>query len=502
MACSKGICADYQFVLESRLIIVKKERVKSIILVFLITSSVFFAEQLWLSEKLWSGGYNFFIKGNNNTIIRSIAKNIKLLVNKEDTYVLSQEYLHYPHRIVVNYSGNRAVYLNSQASYMKFFSAVSKPFIELLKCEQEFRHTTIDKEEEWLALLKGRSLYIDFGVAYNTKLLGQLFGVRDTALFSHIPSIKEFILIPGDNISNDITFYLKDYKTGKVNKFLLEYDRKSLMDLLEEYAEYQTPRYTYSFEIGLDLDMTTNGNQANKVILAPDVLFPLEKQETMVIQSYNPIDFESDYTINKILDAFNYSPNTIRKYTEADNTIVYVENYSKLKISPDGLIEYNAVEPGKGLELVKDLSAQQASVPTLYESLILAMDFINEIETVKEDLYLTGNLLENQNRPGRYKFTFDYYYNGLPIIINLENKDIRHAVEVEVINGTLNTYRQYVRKYEYSDEVEINVSVTQVLDTIFTMEEIQDSPVIIENLFLTYMERGKGTMQYPEWGVK
>ena len=83
------------------------------------------------------------------------------------------------------------------------------------------------------------------------------------------------------------------------------------------------------------------------------------------------------------------------------------------------------------------------------------MDFINKIGTVKENLYLTGNVLENQNRPGRYKFTFDYYYNGLPIIINLENKDIRHAVEVEVINGTLNTYRQYVRK-EYSDEVEIN----------------------------------------------
>ena len=430
-----------------------------------------------------------------------MVENLSFWGNKRDTYVLSSEYLYYPRKIVVNYSGNRTIYFNGQTPYMSFFNRISEPFTMLLSGEQEIKHYALNDRKEWLDLLKGRSLYVDFGVAYNTKLLGQLFGIKDTVLFSYVPSVREFILVPGDNISNDIAFYLKDYRTGNISKFLISYDRKPLIDLLEQYAAHKSPRHTFSFEIGLDLDITANGGQTNKVILSSDILLPLERQISKVIQSHNPINFESEYTINEILDAFNYSPSTIRKYTETDNTLVYVENHSRLKISPDGLIEYNAVEPGRGLTLPKSTSVSQTSTSTLYESLITAMDFINKVGTVKEDIYVSGDILDNQTRPGRYKFTFDYFYNGLPVIINPDTKDVRHAVEVEIVDGTLNSYRQYIRKYESLDEVEINVPITQVLDEVFTMRKTHNEPIRIENMFLTYMEKGIGLMQYPEWAI-
>ena len=50
-------------------------------------------------------------------------------------------------------------------------------------------------------------------------------------------------------------------------------------------------RYTYSFEIGLDLDMTANGIRLTKHI-STGRTFPLEKQESVVIQSCNPIDLK------------------------------------------------------------------------------------------------------------------------------------------------------------------------------------------------------------------
>jgi hypothetical protein len=476
------------------LIGLKNDKIKTIVLILLVLNSMFLTAQIWLSEKLWSQDYNFFVKWENNELVQAVLKKVSWSSGQDHKGPTIDSYFYTPQRIVVNYGSFRTVYVNGDNLYAQYLSEISRAFEQLLRSEEGVKYQAAAATDEWFNVLKTKSIYVDLRAPYKTKLLGQFFGIKETPLSTYIKDIKELILVPGDSISNDITFYIKNFSNGSIGKFNLNYDRTPLNNLLEKHATAPSNRYKFSFEIPLD-----KKSRFTKVVVDSSILIPLDKQNLKVLKSNNPV--KSEHDIKDILKAFKYSSNSLRKYTEMDNTIVYVENYSTLKIHPDGLIEYDAIEGGKGLKLAPVPPAGGNNMPSFRESWDMVVKFIKGIENVNQEIQLSS-AAEDQNKPGTYQFIFNYFYGGLPITMSLDNGKIQDAIKVEVVNGTLKSYRHYLRNYEEVKPVEVGVSMPYVLDNIYKKIDAKQDDITITDLFLGYEESsGEDTLQ-PRWNFR
>lgn len=476
----------------------KKERIKTFVLVLLIANSLFLTGQIWFREELWSQDYNSFVT-------LSKIKNVfsKIFTNDEEEHA-NIEHFFYPRKIVLNDGNNRNVYHYGNSQFIDLNNEINTVFQLFLQNEQVKMQTST--EEEWLNILKGKSFYIDYGVSFNVNVLARFFGGKASDILFQISTIKEFILVPGDLVTNNIMFYIKDSKDNSIRKFLMNYDKSKLLNLIEQFVSKEQLNYTFSFEQKFD-----KMDPDKPVVLDPEILIPKEfyLPKGVQIKSNNPLNMNNPI---HIVESFGYNPNTTRKYTEADNTVVYVENYSRLKIHPTGFIEYTATAENKGLLLPpatadgtknttdSQISAKDSTVLSLYESLNRVISHINRVWNNNEYLFISSDVDENANKPGVYKFTFDYYYNGMPIIME---EPLYHAVEVEVENGRLKSYKHYIREYEeYGEHDEEVIPMLLALDNIYKSLAPEQSNIKVDDVFLGFWEKGGNTVLKPKWGIR
>jgi len=490
----------------------KKEKLKTIILILLIANSLFLTNQIWFSKELWSHDYNFFVKWRDWKWVKVLSK---ININDESNPI-TMEHFFYPRKVVVNNGNYRNVYSHGDNRFFELNNEISSIFNTLLKGEKVKSEQSTD--EEWLNTLKGKSFYIDYGVKINAKILARMAGYKDSSVLSQIDSVRDFIVAPGDMITNDIVLYIKDSERNSVIKFFMNYDKSKLTGIIEEFVSNSKPNYTFSFEQKFD-KVNPDKKVEQKAILDPEILIPvkIEASQDIRIKSINTLNMNK---IDKILKSFQYNPNTTRKYIEADNTIVYVENYSMLKIHPSGLIEYTETDEGKGMLLLPESADDTQAVPTvlpseggsntlsLYESFSRVIAHINKVWDNNEFLFISSDIVENANKPGVYRFTFDYYYNGMPVIIQCDNENgqqdvLRHAIEVEIINGRLKSYRHYLRNFEEVSRAEKEIMpVILALDNIYKSFKPDQSEVKIDDVFLGFWENDTDVILQPRWGIR
>lgn len=485
-----------------------KERVKTFILVLLIASSLFLTKQIWFNEKLWSTDYNFFVSWQNNRFLKSFAKMLSFVPEQDEASDVKNDLLN-PLKYIVNvasYEKYEKVYTSDHPMYHQITNLLADVYTKLLKGQQEIRHQRVS-EQEWFDVLGSTSsyIYVDFGVICNTKMLGQILGVKDTLLSDYTKSFRESIVYSGDNVSNDIIIYIKNGEDNTVNKFYINYDKTRLDALKAKLEQLESPRYAFAFQLGFadsNKDDKKGENKIqNKILYNPGVIIPVDTIKAQIIKSHNILDIKDSQKLNKILNAFGYNTKTNRQYVEMDNTIVYTENFSTLKVRPNGLIEYKAVQAGKGLKLSKKASNSENNMPSLYESLMMSIDFMEKVGEISKNLRLTG-IVENAERPGVYTFYFDYYHDGRRVVLDLQNSDVKHAVEVEIVKGTLHYYRQLVRSYEERQTVNIDIPIIQAVDNLYRTLNVSQGEIRIEEIYLGYTEDGSGMPKLPQWFVR
>ncbi|MGE4284152.1 MAG: hypothetical protein AB7G87_10575 [Clostridia bacterium] len=470
----------------------KRDKIKTLILVLLVANSLFLTSQIWFSKELWSQDYNFFANWRDNIVIDSIRQVMPWMAKEGQENIRLQDNSYMPQRIVVNYGNNRAIHVNGNNIYNDYLEEVSKMLEMLFKGEQELRYRQIESKDEWLDALKQKSIYIDLRAPYRTRHIGQFFGLKETPLSNHLKELKELIILPGEPTSGDIICYIKNNQDGSVFKYYLKYDKSNIHQLLQKYASSVSASYRFSFELGFDK------KQNSKLQVDSFVLFPFSKQQASALKGTNPIDMEND--IKDILRVFKYSTNNLRKYTELDDTVVYVENDSTLKIHPNGLIEYDAIQEDKGLLLSRFLSSEENALPPFRQSVGMAVNLMNSIQGA--DYIQLSSATEDSSKPGSYKFTFNYFYEGLPVRMKLDNIKLNDAVSVEIINGRLKSYHHYVRSYQPVKNVGIDAPVPYVLDNIFKLINNSQNEIKITDLFLDYEEHGTEEILEPQWGIK
>ena len=472
----------------------KKERIKSTLLIALVISSLILTGQIWFNEKLWPDGYNFFVnikesatmhifdvlgieKEKEPVAMTSIASPVCLAA-----YVVKD----FDHAITVLDTTNK--------NYLLVNNYISDTIVNALS--RDAKNIVKVSEDDWRKALFTRGFYVDYGVEYKTPTFAQIFGVYTPPLAGSIASLKRFIITAEDSLISDVSVYVSDESTNEFYKISTGLDKTELNEKLSLIVADATPKKRFSFFINADIPTGIAG----ETIFAPYLILNEEAATHKIISASNPLINEdkleiSMYTTERLLKAFSINPKTAIKYTDAEGSIMFVQSKNTLTISPDGTLSYTTVGGGKGLKLnEKSESTETASV------LSSSMELIGEVygifvEGGNTRLYL--NSLDEEQSIVRAKF--NYIYDGIGIEFGGIHEG-ESGVELEFENGYLKSYRQIIRKYDDTDKTSAIEPTynAQVFDTLSEEEKLGG----VEKLFEAYYDDFTNDDKKPRWFVK
>ncbi len=469
-----------------------KARLKSILLVGLILSSIVLTCHIWFSEKLWPDGYNFFA-------------NIPFSFGKGELQsTLTKETLSDPNRIVVTNVEKRNVYTPDTQESIELVQTVK----DILKLALTASGSASATEEEWNGTLRSKSIHVTYPVAYDGRLFASIMGVPQDNL--GLKAVQEFVIFAGDIVSSNVSVYSRDAVSGEVVKIGVRYDKAALLAMIEQLAVDSIGAPSYSFELHFDdhtqetQDQQPDANTmvSQNVYLESDVLVMLNRNTGRMMKEINLL-YDNDYNqgmVEEILRCFGYNSSGSRKYMESDNSVVYVENYGTIKIHPNGLVEYKAVDLEKGIPL------DSSAAGTSYDSILACVDFVNTLWNSvypgqRLNVNISSDVVDIRNKD--FTLTMDYYADGTVVSMELpqtnSHEALEHAVEIQVADNRIVSYRQVMTFFEPTEET-INIgSAIDALDILFADSQLNGNS--ISDLYLTYVMSGS-TLWRPTWAAK
>ena len=344
----------------------KFRKTKTALLICLITLSLALSSFVWFSDELWPGGYNFFIMLKNNI---PFARQMF----EKDVYSMPKENLSKPQKIVVTNGERRAVFYNGNSDFNSLHDII-KPFIaETMRSEDKVANSQKVSEEEWFNVLRNdelldtRSIYVNYSLSYSTSLFAHMIGLRNSWISRDISAVKEFTMAPLSE--NEMLLYIRDSATNDIFKYHVTYDAAGgFLDAVDSYTKNSDMPAPFSFELNLNKNTEGIGEGVvQKVFLNAMITVSTSSVESAVVESENPLIPGGDRA-DAISDIFRTKTGITRRYTDSSGVLYFVENYSVLKIYPEGLIEYKADNESMGIE-ISDESV------SLYESLNRAIEF-------------------------------------------------------------------------------------------------------------------------------
>ncbi len=438
-----------------------KERVKSIILVILVIFTLVLAERILVDKKLWPSGYNFFSMGGNS------GKNEGAL---SDNLIL-------PERIIVNtgYQSSRFEYIRTSETFENIYTVASG----ILKTAFSSSSKNISQvsSDSWYSALTSKSLYLSYPGSFSSQNFAGLMGIEQTE--STFNNFCDIVIGETGNvyINDNGTFYRIETSSGEIAPLIEEVLRKN---------EGSQSVINYSFDLNFDKEF---GSQ--KTILSPMIPIYFDTVEAEIVTSENPLfkDGEIDQkTVNSLLSAFSVNPNSTWRYTEADGTVVFVENTGVLKISPNGILNFTATDTG--------LSLPSQGSANSYETASEIADFIDAVNSATGQNSqmsltspLTGNTLE--------QFAFDYNVNGIPV-----KYDSRNAVSVTVKNGYITEYSQVLRRYNSYGYKSPLPLYFEALDQVIAKYQDSMNQINIKKMFPAYIDKLDGGEAKPDWYIE
>ncbi|WP_352420463.1 hypothetical protein [Proteiniborus sp.] len=374
----------------------KKERVKSFLLAFLVLTTIYLVQQLWIEfpEELLSS----LAFGQESTDFKESAISDFIL----------------PEKYTINFGGNNRAIMYSDETHGLWSKGR-----EIL--EEVFQSKNIKIEEmnneEFEESRKKRSIGFYFSNDIYTFFFGKIF---DADISSSIDeSIKKI---------NSIYIYLDSSRDNFIvlcdgnNYIKISGVDFSFENIKNEIDSISKSDYTRAYTVSELLAP----NITNNTYIPYRVNFNLSQ-----VYVRKEIDISNELEENSIASLFfNRDLAYIRRIEENDGTVIYIDSQRTLKIHENGLLEF--------------FRAIEANVETrnLYMSLKNAIDFINTHMGWPENTYLYKiDEIEFENNKG-YRFTFKYKMDGLTVIS--DESETLNSIEIEVINNQIKSYRRRI----------------------------------------------------------
>ena len=459
-----------------------KERIKSCLLCFLIVSSIVLTLNIWFSGKLWSDGYNFF--SNITNYFESSSKN--------HSYYLSKENISYPQRIIVNNNEKRNLYTHTANQYNHIIHTI----LDIVKESVSTAEFVQVDPAEWNSSLKGKSVYLSYPVVYDASLLLGILDVTPASV--NTSAIKDFVVSVSEKNDGSLNIYTKDYSNGNIFKANVNMLYAETAEIIEEYAKDSINLLPYSFE--LNFDKTEKNSVEQKIVVDPTVILSLEGSRLPVIENINQVEdiYNNNELSENLIKTFGYNTTNTRKYLDGNNSAVYVENYSSIKIHENGLFEYKALDNSKGIPLTTGTNSTQ------HDIFIACVEFVNNLwDNAFPQEELNVNLTSDIHSSGKdFYLTMDYYVNGyLATSYISENKlhsTLAHGIEITVSDGKIVEYRQLFNKFRTTDDYIENGSAINAIDRMFADNSLHNST--ITELNIAYLNDGDKWL--PTWSAR
>lgn len=464
------------------------ERIKSVVLVLLLISSIVLSCQIWFNEKLWPDGYDF-VAMLKQTAFGGIAEKFGKRETKEETV---QEDVLIPYNLFVY-----MVKESDHAGYMlsandESFQYTKKFLHELMgKILSETQNSNLFEisEKEWQNALCGDGIYIDYGAAYNTKTFLQLVNAQSTDVENRINKMGRFAVTCDDG---KIKLYACDLADNKFYKIDYKEKAEEVYNIIELCRDRATVDNRFSFFIGADKESPITGTAVfdSYVVLSESTV----ESKTAVAKSREKIGEDMFNLSDGILQKFSVNPKTARRYTDAEENVVFVQNQSSVKLAKNGYLTFHASNIGGGLAMVDDASVETSLAVSLYPLVFMA-ERLNVIITGNPDISLYVSSVKEEN--GKYYVTLDYVFNGSRIIIKDKGKAVS-GVTAELEGGYLKNYKQYMTDLKLTENKVTLPSSYGGTDKIFENMTMQQKSQKIKDMFVGYIDESEKEI-IPGW---
>lgn len=399
-----------------------RERFKSILLFFLVVTSLFLTQKIWIK------------------LPDTMAKRLNPIVDTyADSYALSDMIT--PHKYVINF-GNKDHTLFYGDNKYHIWDDTKKILSQVLSSENI---TTEEiKRDQYLNLKEERSLIIYFPEEISTYILAKTWGVEDpNNITDAMPNIDETYIYLGTEDPFFVFSYKDNYLLISGNKI----DTASLTENLTEidisgnYDRYHTIREAYQIDNDIYIPNKMENNLPT-VYFSNEISVLDDAEKRQVAARF--FKEEMDYT---------------REIVENNGSTIYMYNNKSLKLNINGTLEYfHSIE-----EKVPDRN--------LYISLITAAEFIKDKSSSLEGIYLSNiEEIENGENLG-FRLKFKYRVRNIPVILG--NREFGDYIEMDVYNNHVRSYKLLARS-EMDLDLNMKIENRKVLSSFDVLDRNYD----------------------------
>ncbi len=298
----------------------------------------------------------------------------------------------------------------------QMFDELSKLANQLLTEAYAVKNEDIEivEKAEWQNALMTNSFYIKYPAQRFLDFESEMYDVKQGGISGKIKSFDEIILTRGETRTNEATLFVAEYDGERILKIKISGD--SARDFAEKTKKLDMgdeKNYAFAWELNLD-----EKNEESKTVLQSMLIIPVGEEKTQEISISVPKLYKTELSYAKgtdltlsFINAFNYNPNTIRRYVDRDDSIKFVGETGSLSLHPDGLVEYKALdwEDGVPLSTEKKAGGVVRGICVLLEKVMR----ISGINTSGADFdVLLTDMPQNFRFAEKTKFGFEYFVNG------------------------------------------------------------------------------------------
>lgn len=425
----------------------KREFFKTLLLYFLVITSLFLTVNIWSGKELWSDDYGSFIYSMKSFFVTEKKENfVSETPDSSDYYSLKW--------ISLSCNDKKSVTYLGEERYNEFYDFFSYVKTDIAKAGT----LSSLNNEDFNNAFKGNGVCVKFGTYIS---LCDYLKCEETFFDSTKEPYTDilFLSIPSDTTAMKYMYFC-DKNTKNNYRLPINYGSDKIVDELTRLVSSSEMSDSFSFELNFD----RKTDNVDRILI--DSLVPVAlSYKNIKVLDVKKVTYNSHSDIyDAVFRAFNIKKNSARSYTDADGVMGFIENHATLKIYKNGGFQYETDEDFDGIAIGES------------DGDIAAISFVNNIYKgcVKNDAFLS---LENSyEKDGVTTYEFSYATNYGNLYGGEES-----CVTMKVKKGNVIFYKQQLLDINFSDKF---VNVGTLLNAYDDMYK-SDLPKIKSELSVT-----------------
>ena len=403
-----------------------KEIGKTVILCLLLVSTFVLAAQLWIFEELYK--------------VTDISDVVRLLT-RQGMYVpfSSQEVrgskwmdeVFTPLQMVATYEDDRS-FIRFEKEALPVYYAQMRNLISDYLARSGGMWTATANMSVWREGMRENSMLFNFEQPLSLQILCQYLEMPYPEGAETMQACCGMIL--ADPEPGDIKVLFKDENAQMVYIFQSGYVEE--VEAFIEEAAKDTEQMKGAFFAFEDEETHQAVVQAG---ISPETVFFTKPARQPVIVASNPLNADAagkTAAEENVLEIFLFDASSVRKYAALDGGLLFVENFSTLRLGADGLVEYHVTQNDRGIA-VFSASATEAALLSRYDMVQGACRLLSAMgpEVFGGQAGLVYGGMEYFSETGTYRLYFDYSFQNYAIQMPENTQNKGYPISIDIAGG-------------------------------------------------------------------